>query len=54
MLALLRKFVRNQTGLETLEWAIVSGLIVGGVIAACTAIGLWVTGRFETLANALK
>jgi Flp pilus assembly pilin Flp len=53
MLALLKKLVRGQAGLETLEWAIVAGLIVSGVIGACTIIGTWVGGRFTSIQTSL-
>ncbi len=48
-----RRFVRNEEGLETVEYAIIAGLIVIGTIVAITAIGAWVALQFETLQSTL-
>ncbi len=47
MKALLRKFVKDESGLETVEYAIILGLIVAGTIALVIAIGQWVHGKFD-------
>jgi Flp pilus assembly pilin Flp len=44
----LNRFVADERGLETIEYAIVAGLIVVGVITAVTAIGVWVAGKWNT------
>ena len=49
----LKRFVRNVDGLETVEYAIIAGLIVVGTIVAIAAIGVWVTMQFETLQSSL-
>ena len=36
---LLKKFVRDEAGMETVEWAIMAALIVAGTIITVTAIG---------------
>ena len=46
---LIERFVRDDQGLETVEYAIIAGLIVVGTIAAITAIGIWVRQQFEAL-----
>ena len=43
------KFIKDDSGLETVEYAIISGLIVAAVITAVTAIGTWVNGKFDDL-----
>ncbi|MHC4982322.1 MAG: Flp family type IVb pilin [Planctomycetota bacterium] len=49
----LRKFVAGEKGLETVEYAIISGLIVAGSIVAITAIGVWVASQFGFLQTTL-
>ena len=49
MRALVNRFMGNEEGLETVEYAIVLGLIA---VAALTAIGAmfqWVGGQFDTI-----
>ena len=46
----LLKFVRQEEGLETVEYAIIAGLIVAGAAATIAAIGLWVKAQFDNLA----
>ena len=36
-------------GLETVEYAILTGLITAAVIAAVAAIGLWIAGRLDLM-----
>jgi Flp pilus assembly pilin Flp len=53
----MRRFLRNvgrcERGLETIEYAIVAGLIVVGVISAATAIGVWVANNWTAFKTAL-
>jgi len=53
MKALLKKFVSDDQGLETLEYAIMLGLIVGGSIAVIIALGVWVAGQFTQVQGEL-
>ena len=46
---ILKRFLREEEGLETVEYAIIVGLIVAGLVAVIGAIGVWVKGRFTTL-----
>ena len=39
MFDLVKRFVRDERGTETLEWGLVCGLIVVGAIVAIVAIG---------------
>ncbi len=50
---LFRAIVVEDQGLETVEYAIVSGLIVAGTIAAIGVIGGWVLRQFQALGTAL-
>lgn len=48
------KFFTNEEGLETIEYSVMTALIVGAII---TAIGLMVTavqGRFGTVAGVIN
>ena len=49
----LKNFVKEEQGLETVEYAIITGLIVAGVIATIAAIGTWVKAQFDTLKSSL-
>ena len=43
----MKRFVKDERGLETVEYAIILGLIVVGTIALIVWLGGWVHGRFE-------
>ncbi|MGB2937209.1 MAG: Flp family type IVb pilin [Phycisphaerae bacterium] len=51
---MLRGFLCDERGLETVEYAIIAGLIVAGVIATVTSIGIWVATKFEALEEGLS
>ncbi len=46
-----KRFVSDERGLETVEYAIILGLIVAGTIALVVLIGNWVHNAFTTAAN---
>ena len=48
-----KRFLRDENGTETLEWAIIIGLIAVGAIAFIALIGPWVTTQFRNLASTL-
>lgn len=50
----LREFIRNQRGLEVVEWAIIAGLITVGLIATLAAIGLWMSGKYAGFQGSLE
>ncbi len=50
---IIRRFVKNESGLETVEYAIITGLIVAATIAVIAAIGAWVLATFQTVQTAL-
>jgi Flp pilus assembly pilin Flp len=45
----LHRLAAEDRGLETVEYAIISGLIVAGTLTAITAIAAWIQGRVGTL-----
>ncbi len=48
-----KRFMADDRGLETVEYAIIIGLIVAGLIGVIAAIGDWVFQQFNTLLNDL-
>ena len=44
-----RRFVVDDSGLETVEYAIIAGFIVAGIIVLVVSIGRWVKTKFLTL-----
>ena len=54
MKALVKKFVKDERGLETVEYAIIAGLIVVGTIVTIASIGTWVSAKFTELENGLE
>ena len=53
MKALLKRFVKDEKGLETVEYAIIAGLIVVGTIVLIASIGDWVYDKFGLLDSGL-
>jgi len=49
-----KRFVKDERGLETVEYAIIAGLIVVGTIAVIASIGVWVGAKFTALDSALN
>ena len=54
MYSILKKFVRDEQGLETVEYAIITGLIVAATITIIANIGNWVEGTFGNLETTLE
>ena len=46
---MLKRFFADDRGLETVEYAIIAGMIVAGLIAVVVAIGTWVKTKFGDL-----
>ena len=53
MKILVNKFVADERGLETIEYAVIAGLIVTGAIAAIAAIAIWLSNRYTDLKTKL-
>jgi Flp pilus assembly pilin Flp len=49
----LNRFLSDERGLETVEYAIIAGLIVSGLVAIIVAIGGWVKTQFSNLQGSL-
>jgi pilus assembly protein Flp/PilA len=49
----LGKFLRDQRGLTTVEYAVAGGLVVATLVAAFTALGARVQAIIETIITAL-
>ncbi len=49
-----RAFWADEVGLETVEYAIITGMIVSGTIASVTFIGGWVSDQFGNMADTLQ
>ena len=47
-------FLRKEDGTETVEWAIIIGIIAVGAIALVAAIGTWGLGKFQALNSAIQ
>jgi len=48
-----KRFLRDENGTETLEWAIIIGIIAVGAIGFIALIGPWVTQKFSDLWDAM-
>lgn len=49
----LMAFFRDEDGLETVEYAIILGIIVASTIGLITALGGWVNTQFSTVNTAV-
>ena len=45
--SLSRSFAADENGVETVEYAILVGLVVGATVAVLGALGTWVVAQFE-------
>jgi len=50
---LVKKFLCDERGLETVEYAIIAGLIVVATIGVIASIGGWVQEKFTALDDGL-
>ena len=50
---LLKRFVADENGLETIEYAIMTALILGGVLAVVGAVALLLQGKYQLVENEL-
>jgi Flp pilus assembly pilin Flp len=47
------RFLKEEEGTETVEWAIIIGLIAVAAIGTIAGIGTWVNDKFTSLSNGL-
>jgi Flp pilus assembly pilin Flp len=52
VLNVLKQFVGNDQGMETVEWGVLAALIVGGLVVVIGALGTNVLNKFTALQNA--
>ncbi len=50
---IVKQLVADEAALETVEYAIITGLIVGATILVIAAIGAWVLSTFQTVQGTL-
>jgi len=50
----LMKFVRDERGMETVEYAVMTALIVAALVAAITALSLAIQGRFGAVEGVIS
>ncbi len=48
----LKRFIRDERGLETVEWAVIAALIVAGLVLVIKELGTNVEARFGDLRDA--
>lgn len=46
-------FLADERGTETVEWALMAGLLVGGLLLTIASVGLWIKDAFEDLKEGL-
>ncbi len=46
---MLKRFLADDRGLETVEYAIIAGMIVAGLVAVVVAIGAWTKKQFDAM-----
>ena len=49
----LDRFARDEDGAALIEYTVLIGLMLVGVVATVTAVGTWVSGRWTALNTAL-
>ena len=52
LLKVIKRFVRDERGMETVEWGVLAALIVGGLVTVIGTLGTNVLNKFTTLQNA--
>ncbi len=50
---MLRLFLADERGTETVEWGLIAGLVVGGLVLILIAVGVWLKSRMEDLQTEL-
>ena len=52
LISMVKRFVRDERGMETVEWAVVAALIIAGLVTVIAGIGTNVNTKFNALQNA--
>jgi Flp pilus assembly pilin Flp len=53
-LVVIKKFLKDESGMETVEWAVVAVIIVAVVVIAFRGIAVVVQNRISTLNNEIS
>ncbi len=51
---MIKRFITDESGLETVEYAVIAGLITVAAIATITSVGLLVRDKFAELETHLQ
>jgi Flp pilus assembly pilin Flp len=54
VLNLIKRFAREERGMETVEWAVMAALIVGGLVLAVTTLGGDIKTQLTNLGTAIS
>ena len=54
MIRHLLNFLNDERGMETVEWAVLTALVIGGVLLIIAGLGSNVAGKFSTLQTATQ
>lgn len=49
----IRTFISNEDGLETVEYAVMTSLVLAAMIVSFVALGVAIRGRFNTTASTI-
>lgn len=50
-MSIIRRFLRDERGLELPEYAVMTALIIAAVVGAIAALATAISGRFQTTAD---
>ena len=48
-----RSLLLDESGTETVEWGLMAGMLISGLVLVLIAVGAWVQTQFETLQSDL-
>ena len=48
-----KQFLRDESGMETVEYSVIAGLLVVGALTAIALVGMWVQSTFGNFDNEL-
>jgi pilus assembly protein Flp/PilA len=54
MKSILNRFVKDERGLETVEYAVMGGLVVAALVIVIAALSTAVQARFQALITAIS
>jgi len=54
MTNVIKRFVRDDSGLETVEYAVMTALIVGALVIAIGLLTAAISGRFDTVRGVIS